>query len=417
MNKTLAALTAITAMMLPATALAQPAGKPIFGLRLRYEDVHQANIPRKAQALTLRTVAGWETALWRGFTGLVEVEDVRALSERYAVNAPGAQGAPLNGAAKARYPIVNDSPGTELNRAQLIWSAGPAFSATIGRQRIAFDDQRFIGAVAWRQDEQTFDAARADIAIGQIRATYAYIDRVNRVLGEARDWRSASHLATASLPISEAVRLQAFVYALDFKNAAANSSLTRGVKASGRVGLRGAQLAYEATHARQSDWANAASGYGLEFWAGALSASASIYTARLGYERLEGNGARGFTMPLATAHNFNGWSDAFVQPLGVNKGFVDGLKDLNLSVAARPRLRLSRLSKIDLVVRYHDFTAERTGVNLGHEWNAQAQAAITPRLSAAVKYADFQRAQSIAAGAAAPPPSRKKLWLTVEYRL
>jgi hypothetical protein len=38
-----------------------------------------------------------------------------------------------------------------------------ALTVTLGRQRVNLDDQRFIGAAAWRQHEQTFDAARAEM--------------------------------------------------------------------------------------------------------------------------------------------------------------------------------------------------------------------------------------------------------------
>ena len=67
---------------------------------------------------------------------------------------------------------------------------------TAGRQRILVEDQRFVGNVGWRQDEQTFDAVRADAALGRFKATYAYLWHVNRILGEERDWDSDSHLFT-----------------------------------------------------------------------------------------------------------------------------------------------------------------------------------------------------------------------------
>ena len=143
-----------------------------------------------------------------------------------------------------------------------------------------------------------------------------------------------------------------------------------------------------------------------------------IWTGKVSYEVLEGNGLRGFTTPLATTHAFQGWSDAFVQPAGGNKSFVDGIEDLNLTLSARPRWRWTYLFNIDVLVRYHDFDNERTGVPLGHEWNAQIQAAINPKLTAALKYADFERDDSrVPAGRAAPPPSRTKVWLTLEYKL
>ena len=44
--------------------------------------------------------------------------------------------------------------------------------------------------------------------------------------------------------------------------------------------------------------------------------------------------------------------------------------------------------------------------------------AINPRLSAALKYADFERDDSrTPAGRAATPPSRTKVWFTLEYKL
>jgi hypothetical protein len=38
--------------------------------------------------------------------------------------------------------------------------ATKALDLTLGRQRINLDDQRFVGSVGWRQNEQTFDAVR-----------------------------------------------------------------------------------------------------------------------------------------------------------------------------------------------------------------------------------------------------------------
>src|SRR5437879_1296664 len=40
-------------------------GKPILEFRPRYENVDQANLARDAEAFTLRTHLGWETASWK----------------------------------------------------------------------------------------------------------------------------------------------------------------------------------------------------------------------------------------------------------------------------------------------------------------------------------------------------------------
>lgn len=395
------------------------AGKLILEVRARYETVdqtHTATLLDKANAFTIRTRLGWETAEWNGLKGLVEFEDVRqAGPEHYAVNVPGAATPPLNGADKARYPVVNDPDVTELNRAQLTWTPSAALQVTAGRQRILLDDQRFVGNVGWRQDEQTFDAVRADVALGRFKATYAYVTHINRILGELRDWDSDSHLFNATWSPAEALRLQGFVYALDFGNSAINSSITKGVKASGKAWLGLYQLAYNATWARQSDYHHNTPDFSLDYFGADLAATFDIYTAKVSYESLEGDGTRGFTTPLATVHAFNGWSDAFVSP-GGNKSFVDGLEDLNVSLNVKPRFRATYFFNTDLVARYHDFDDQRTGANLGHEWDLQFTAAITTKLSVQLKYADFQRVKTVPVGTAAPPASRTKTWLTLEYK-
>lgn len=397
------------------------AGKLLFETRGRYEFVDQkktAVLRENGEGATLRTRLGWETGDFHGLKGLVEFEDVRQVgSEHFAVNAPGATTPPLNGADKARYPIINDPDVTELNRLQLTWTPNAMVQATLGRQRILIDDQRFVGNVGWRQDEQTFDAIKLDAAHGRFKLTYAYIIHVNRILGELRDWDSDSHLFNATWSPAEQLRLQGFVYALDFGNSAANSSITKGVKASGKTWFGLYQVAYNATYARQSDYNGDTADYALDYRGADVAGTFDIWTVKASYEELEGDGARGFTTPLATTHAFQGWADAWVQPVGGNKGFVDGLQDFNLTLNAKPRWRLTYLFNIDVIVRWHDFQDERTGAHLGNEWDAQVTAAINPRLSAALKYADFERDDVVPRGTATPPPSRTKVWFTLEYRL
>ena len=406
----------------PATISDQiAAGKLILEVRARYEEVDQtrtATLKKPAEAFTVRTRFGWETAAWHGLKALVEFEDVRHEgSENFAVNVPGAASPPLNGADKARFPIVNDPDVTELNRAQLTWAPSQALSLVAGRQRILIDDQRFVGNVGWRQDEQTFDGVRADVAVGRFKATYAYLGRINRVLGEMKDWDSDSHLFNATWSPAEALRLQGFVYALDFRSSSAiNSSITKGVKASGKTWVGLYQLAYDATWARQSDWRGRTTPFDLDYAEASVAGTFDIYTVKLGYEKLEGNGTRGFTTPLATTHAFQGWADAWVSP-GGNKSFVDGIEDLNLTLNLKPRFKRTYVFNTDLIARYHDFNDQRTGADLAREWDLQATAAITPKLSVALKYADFQREAKVPVGTAAPPPSRTKVWFTLEYKL
>jgi hypothetical protein len=213
------------------------------------------------------------------------------------------------------------------------------------------------------------------------------------------------------------LRLEGFTYALDFDNSRPNTSLTWGAKASGKTWVGLYQLAYNATWARQSDYHHATEKYHLDYYGVDLTGSFDIYAVKLDYEQLEGNGFRGFTTPLATTHAFQGWSDAFVQPLGGNKGFVDGLKDFNVGFNVRPRFRQTYFFNPDFLARYHIFEDQRTGASLGREWDLQFVAAITPKLTAAVKYADWHPDNSVPLGTAAPPAARTKFWFWLEYKL
>ena len=396
------------------------AGVPILEIRPRYEAVDQAKtktLTQDAQAETVRIHFGWQTGTWNNLQVLVEGSNVSLLGpERYAVNVPGAATPPLNGAAKAKYPLINDPATTELHRAQLTWTPSPMFSTTVGRQRIVIDDQRFIGDVDWRQDQQTFDGVRGDLKLGRFSLFAAYLDRVNRILATERDFNSTSYLINARYDFNKNYGVEAFEYLLDFHNSAINSSQTWGLRGSGHTQLGPLKLAYDGVYARQSAYANAPTFAGLDFYAADLSATYNVATVRLDYEQLNGNGVRGFTTPLATTHGFQGWADAFVSP-GGNKSFVDGIDDFNVSLAVKPPLKLGPFSNPAFTVRAFDFKDQRFGSDVGHEWDLSAGVMVASKVSVLLKYADFRRDSSVPIGAATPPPSRNKVWLMLDFKL
>jgi hypothetical protein len=52
------------------------------------------------------------------------------------------------------FPVVTDPESYEVNRLQLTNTSLSGTTLTLGRQRILLDDQRFVGHVGWRQNEQ-----------------------------------------------------------------------------------------------------------------------------------------------------------------------------------------------------------------------------------------------------------------------
>jgi len=119
----------------PADALA--CGRAKLSFRLRYEGVDDAGLARQATAATLRSRVTWQSAAYRGFRILIEIDDVRAPVEDYNSTANG----------RTSWPIVADPTGTDLNRAVKEWQSGTTQIAA-WRQRINLDNQRFIGGPA-----------------------------------------------------------------------------------------------------------------------------------------------------------------------------------------------------------------------------------------------------------------------------
>ncbi len=115
--------------------------------RLRHEQVDNDAFADDARADTLRLRLGLRANFGNGWSGLLEGAGVASAGDRYNSGANG----------QSQYPAITDPKGAELNQAWVGWQ-GDSFGATVGRQRILLDNQRWVGAVGWRQHEQTFDA-------------------------------------------------------------------------------------------------------------------------------------------------------------------------------------------------------------------------------------------------------------------
>ncbi len=148
--------------------------KPILDVRYRYEHVDQDNALKHANAQTLRTRVGFQTGKWYGLSTLVEADNVSRLGD-------AAYNSTRNG--QTDYSAVPDPDGSEINQALLRYDH--AFgSAIAGRQRINLDNQRFVGGVGWRQNEQTYDGVLGQLQpLDKLTLTYAYINNINTIFG------------------------------------------------------------------------------------------------------------------------------------------------------------------------------------------------------------------------------------------
>jgi Alginate export len=378
--------------------------KPIADARLRYEGVDQVGIARDAEAVTMRVRSGFELKK-SDFAFLAEAEATLAISENYNSG--------LNG--RTAFGVVADPQNIELNRLQIQYTGLPKTVVTLGRQRINLDDQRFVGSVAWRQNEQTFDAARIEWSgIKNVKAdvTYAWSNRtIWGIDGTgARQPAVDGDNVFANLSYKHKFgMLTAFAYLVDQDEAIVSgfrlSSQTFGARYAGAYPLSKAiKLIVLASYAKQSDYHRNPNDYSADYLAGELGIEAKGFKVLGGYEKLgsdTGIALTSFQTPLATLHKFNGWADKFLTTP------ANGLQDIYGTVGYTKPKALG-LDSIALTATYHDFKSDRLNQHYGDEINLQLIAKVK-RYTFLIKYADYN--------AASFATDTKKLWASVEWAL
>jgi hypothetical protein len=329
-------------------------GKFTLSFLLRYENVEQDGFDRPARASTLRTRLGYRSKPYHGFGLALEAEDVHGIGNDLHDNA-GAGG--LHNGVRDR-PVIADPELTELDNAYLYYTGIQDTEIQVGRITLNLDNQRFVGAVGWRQNNQSFDGATATIeALQGWTFHYSFLDRQRAVTGADIDMEG--HLAQAAYdsPIGKVV---GYAYLLEFEEEpqARASSATFGARLTGSRELGRYILTYEAELGQQRDYARNTADYELGYRHLVLGGKRSGWAASAGWELLAGDGRNSLRTPLGTNHRFNGFADLFlVTP-------PDGLEDLYAQVSWAKKSWSS-------LVAYHRFEADRGGALYGTEWNLQ----------------------------------------------
>ncbi len=367
--------------------------RPDFNVRYRFETVDQDGIAERARASTAKARLSWMMPADEGFSLGVEADHVLLFP-------PGVEqtfNSTENG--RTRYPIVPDPLGFDLNQVFLRYRKN-SVTVTVGRQRILHFDQRFLGGVAFRQNEQTYDALRLQHAAGVVSLDYAYIDNVNRLFGpgdgaQPGDWKGGTHAFRGELEPAEGHRFGAYAYLMDFENdnGPANSNASYGVDYSAGFG----PFAITGTLARQSDYADNPVSYDATYYSLEARLERDSMTFTGGYAVLGSDGGKAaFRTPLGTLHKFQGWTDKF---LGTPP---NGVADAYVAVS-------SRSGPVVVTLAYHDFRAERGGADYGYEIGASLAWKINDRFNAQLKFADYAANEHAT--------DTTKFWLMLSFRI
>lgn len=396
--------------------------KPIVEARLRYETVEQDGpLPliedRQADAVTVRMRAGGELSSGP-FSFLAEAEGTLAIDEDYNSGVNG----------KTLYPIVADPENVEVNRVQLQYRTKPLV-VTVGRQRINLDDQRFVGSVAWRQNEQTFDAVRVEyMGVKDLKVDLTYAISARTIWGiDGGKFNSSNRptnidgdnfFANVSYKTPYGT-LTGFSYLVDQDEADVrllrNSSQTYGARFAGALPIaKKVKLNYLASYAHQSDYADNPVDYSADYAIAELALDVAAFKLTAGYELLGSDasatgvaGGFAFQTPFATLHKFNGWADKFLTTPGT--GIQDYYAGIGYTVP-----KLGSMGPLVASFTFHHFSSDRLSIHYGDEYNAQVTLKIDKHLSALVKYADYDR-KGIASYAG--DADTRKFWAQIDYAL
>ena len=345
-------------------------GDADLAVRYRLERVDQEGLYEQATASTGKArltftsakTGRWSLAAEADYAFVVGIEDFNST---------------VNG--RTEYPVVADPQGFDLNQAFLKFH-GDQVTATIGRQRINHGRQRFLGGVAWRQNEQTYDALRLEAKAGRANWDYSYIHNVNRIFGpeggvQPSDWYGATHAARLSMETAPGHTFGAFGYLIDLSNdnGPPNANATFGADYQGQFD----KLALTLALARQTDYADNPVSYDAMYYSvqGALALSAATLT--VGYDILgSDDGMAGFRTPLATLHKWQGWTDKFL-------GTPDaGVHDAWFSVGGK-------VAGATVTGVYHRFRADAGDADYGSEIGLSVVRPLTESLGLTFKLARY----------------------------
>ncbi len=252
-------------------------GKLLFNVRPRYEHVEQDGKQYDANALTVRSLLGWQTAVYQKFSATAQIIDVGRANDNYNDTKNG----------RTQFPVVADPDDTDINQAFIDYTGLPDTRFRLGKQSIKLDNVRFVGNVEFRQIMQVFTGLTVENkSLPKTTLFAAHLERLKNIFGDQKEvnidmlngayqWSPGNNLIGYGYFHDQPVTASATGFA-------DSSNQILGVRADGAYPLNETlKLLYTAEYAKQNDYADGDSRIDADYVHDGLGVAWARFYARL----------------------------------------------------------------------------------------------------------------------------------------
>ncbi len=416
-------------------------GKPMTSFRLRYENVNQdGNAPaltpvrplEEANAITLRSLIGWQTAPFNNFSFAAQLIDVSKLEDNYNDSTPliGLYSPASNQPDKLAYAKIVDPDYTGVNQLFVDWTGIKNTRLRAGRQQVNLDNVRFIGDIGFRQVMQVFDGVSVlNKSIPDTEVYLSHFESVRQINTKLRT-DGALDIANIKYRISPTESVVGYGYFSGFSDLGYGNAWFGGTTNAAKdqsnkiLGIRldgihkiddDWKALYTAEYAKQSDYKGGDALIAAHYYKVGGGAAYGNFSLRADQELLSSNnGQYAFQTPFGTNHLFQGWVDKF---LATPK---EGLQDTFITATYK-------YNDFSFFADYHVFNSDidfnkvtgGKGDKYGTEWNAAVTYNYDKNIMTKLEYGKYRESDQYQPTAAVTQASRirdtDKLWLTAMY--
>jgi hypothetical protein len=401
-------MTAMAEDMVEASSLNEAItdGKFKADFRLRYENVNQDGKSETGEAFTLRSLIGYETKPFHGFSVNTEVYGVSPFNDDYN---DLKKGDPI--ASRKAYPAIADPEDYDFHQLYLQW-ANTENTVKIGRQGMILDNWRFVGDVRFRQNWAVFNGlSLMNKHLANTTFNLAHFEQVKQVNTKIED--ADIEIANVKYAITPTTSVTGYGYLIDWngKSLEPTSTQTYGARLDGSQKHNDNwKVLYTAEYAKQDDYKDGSDLIDNYYYRIGAGAGYGDWFVRVDQEKLSGNtDNKAFQTPLGTNHIFQGWADVFLTTPN------EGIEDTMITAGGK-------LMGATIKTEYHWIDSDRDfakigggmGDKYGTEFDLGVYYKFTKQVSGSVEYANFKEDDEYK-NTTARKRDIEKIWLTAIY--